>query len=58
MIGPVLSVLVQELLALVPQRVHATLEIDHEPALVGDDQALLRRRDQVLGVQRLRGKYI
>lgn len=45
MVGSVLAVLVKELLALVPKRVHASLEIDEQSALVGDDQGLLQRRD-------------
>lgn len=45
MVGSVLPVLVKERLALVPKCVDASLEIDEQPALVGDDQALLRWRD-------------
>lgn len=57
-IGPVLPVLVKEIFAFVPKGVDASFEVDQQTALVGDDEILLRRRDQIVLVQRLRGKYI
>uniref|UniRef100_A0A182XTB1 Secreted protein n=1 Tax=Anopheles quadriannulatus TaxID=34691 RepID=A0A182XTB1_ANOQN len=47
MVGAVLAELLQELLALVLQRVDAALEIDHQPALVRQRQVLLLRRNHL-----------
>lgn len=58
MIRPVFPILVKKLLALLPQSVHATLEIDQQTALVRDDEVLLGRRDHPCLVQRLRGEYV
>lgn len=56
MIGSILPVFVKKILALVPKCIHASLEIDKQSALVGDDQTLFRRRDVL--VERFRGVYI
>uniref|UniRef100_A0A2M4D1M0 Putative secreted protein n=1 Tax=Anopheles darlingi TaxID=43151 RepID=A0A2M4D1M0_ANODA len=47
MVRPVLAELLQELLALVLQRVDATLEVDHQPALVRHRQVRLERRNHL-----------
>lgn len=56
MIGSILPVPMKKFLALVPKRVHTSLEINKQSAFISDDQSVFRRRN--LTIERFRGVYI